>query len=567
MPAQAPKTLPCVPQSEEDVKVPDAVDPSESSDGCRTRSTPDFEQYASLKPFQSILFLGSDADIPVDGRSVPEVFPDLLLDQVIASITTGRDEYNLEPYFYSPLGSVEAVLYRHEVLQDLENPAVSDTIQSFAQSMRNVRNRLGQMEKLHYDRQKQSWFLDAIEIYCEAVRLLSHDLTHTSLCSQGFRSFRGFLASYIESKEFVALAADTTKLRVDLKQVTYSIHIDGRRVTATRYEPAPDYGADVLETFEKFSQGAAKQYNFKFHADSYMNHVESAILDLVARIYPETFSFLEEYGIRHKDYLNCTIARFDREIQFYLACRDHVQRLKRAGLLFCYPVVSDESKAVAAKEVFDIALADKLVSEGSLPVTNNFYLTGKERILVVSGPNQGGKTTFARTFGQLHYLASLGCPVPGRDAKLFLFDRLFTHFEEEEDIQNRSGKLENELLRIHRILECATPNSILIMNESFLSTTLNDALFLSRKIMEQIVTLDLLCITVTFLDELATFSESTASMVSTVNSEDPALRTFKVIRKPADGLAYAAAIAEKYGLTYRNVRSRIARNTSGRIAP
>jgi DNA mismatch repair protein MutS len=567
MPAQAPKSLPCVPQSEEDVKVPDSVHPSESSDGCRTRSTPDFEQYASSKPFQSILFPGSDADIPVDGRSVPEIFPDLLLDQVVASITTGRDEYNLKPYFYSPLGSVEAVIYRHEVLQDLESQTVSDSIQSFAQSIRNMRSRLRQMEKLHYPRQKQSWFLDAIEIYCGAVRQLSRDLMHISLGSQGFRSFRGFLANYIESEDFVALAADTEELRTGLKQVTYSLHIDGNRIIANRYEPAADYGADVLETFEKFSQGAAKQYNFEFYVDPEMNHIESAILDLVARIYPETFSILEEYGIRHKDYLNGIIARFDREIQFYLAWRDHERRLRRAGLSFCYPVVSDESKAVAAREVFDIALADKLVGEGSLPVTNNFYLTGKERILVVSGPNQGGKTTFARTFGQLHYLASLGCTVPGNGAKLFLFDRLFTHFEEEEDIQNLTGKLENELLRIHRILECATPNSILIMNESFLSTTLNDALFLSRKIMERIVALDLLCVTVTFLDELATFSESTVSMVSTVNTKDPAQRTFKVIRKAADGLAYAAAIAEKYSLTYEKVRSRIARNTNGRTAP
>jgi DNA mismatch repair ATPase MutS len=389
---------------------------------------------------------------------------------------------------------------------------------------------------------------------------------HVTLASPGFRSLRGFLANYLESDDFVALAADTEKLRTDLKQVAYSIHIDGRRITATKYEPAPDYGADVLETFQKFSQGAARAYNFEFHASPEMNHIEAAILDLVAQIYPETFSFLEEYGARHSDFLNRTIARFDREIQFYLACTEHVQRLTRAGLVFCYPVVSDQSKAVTAREVFDIALAEKLVREGTLPVTNNFYLTEQERIFVVSGPNQGGKTTFARTFGQLHYLASIGCPVPASEAKLFLFDRLFTHFEEEESIANFSGKLEDELLRIHRILECATPNSILIMNESFLSTTLNDALFLSRKIMEKIVALDMLCVSVTFLDELATFSETTVSMVSTVNPEDLALRTFKVMRKPADGLAYAVAIAEKYRLTHDKLRARIARNAKESMA-
>jgi hypothetical protein len=517
--------------------------------------------------FRSILFLETSMNRDIGDPEVPEIFSDLNLDQVVEAITSGREEYNLKPFFYLPLQTVEAINYRYDVLRDLENPELVADIRSFAGEMRRMRNFRAQECKLYYKRQKQSWFLDAVEAYCNAVKRLSYDLMRSELHSRGFHNLCSYLSRYIESQEFGDLIGDTQKLKDGLKAITYSLRITDKQIAVSPYGAEPDYGADVLHTFEKFSQGAAKEYRFDSRSTPDMNHVEAAVLDLVAKLHPEIFLFLEQYSNRHSNYLNTTVAALDREVQYYLACLEYVQHCKQAGLDFCYPVVSDQSKEVVGKDVFDLALANKLVKEHAPVITNDFYLRARERIFVVSGPNQGGKTTFARTFGQLHYMASIGCPVPGSEARLFLFDRLFTHFEKEEDIRNLSGKLEDELIRIHRILECATPNSILIMNESFLSTTLSDALFLSRQIMQQIIARNMLCVSVTFLDELAAMSETTVSMVSTVNPKDPALRTFKVIRKPADGLAYATAIAGKYRLTHNAVKTRIAKNKKESGAP
>jgi len=339
----------------------------------------------------------------------------------------------------------------------------------------------------------------------------------------------------------------------------YTIHIHSNHIKVSRYESEADYAADVEDTFQKFKLGAVKDYRVKYREWEDMNHVEAAILDRVALLYPDIFLALDTYCDRHRDYLDRTIADFDREIQFYVAYLEYMHRFEPAGLQFCYPRVSDQSKETYAGQTFDLALADKLIPQQSTVICNDFSLKHPERIFVVTGPNQGGKTTFARTFGQLHYLASIGCPVPGVTAQLFLFDALLTHFERAEDLSTLRGKLEDELVRIHEILMLATPRSIIIMNEIFTSTTLRDALILGTTVLRRIMDLDALSVCVTFVDELAALSASTVSLVSMVAPDDPTVRTYKIVRKPADGHAYAAAIAQKYGLSYERLRERIAR--------
>jgi hypothetical protein len=507
--------------------------------------------------FHSILFQGTKDSTKKETPEAPVCFADLHLDQVVDAVTTGREEYQIKPFFYISLHDLDAITYRQDIFRDLEHPILFEKIKSFTQQMRAVRDHLSQVNKMYYKRQKEGWFLDAVGIFCDAVQRLTRDLSLADVQSRGLQAFRAYVMDYAESDPFTSLLAETKKLKADLAAVQYCLLLKDNSITVRKYEAETDYSAEVEKTFEKFKQGAVKDYRVKFSTWSEMNHVEAQILDFVAQLHPDIFSQLEEYCAKNGDFLDDTLAAFDREIQFYLAYLEYIATSKQAGLPFCYPCLSHTCKEVYDYGGFDVALAHKLTHEHSSVVCNDFSLQGPERTLVVTGPNQGGKTTFARTFGQVHYLASLGCPVPGREAQLFLFDHLFTHFEKEENIKDLRGKLEDDLVRMRAILNQATPNSILIINEIFTSTTVQDAVVLSRKIMGEISQLDTLCVCVTFIDELASFNEKTVSMVSTVVPENPSVRTFRIVRRPADGLAYALAIAEKYQLTYECIKERL----------
>jgi DNA mismatch repair protein MutS len=507
--------------------------------------------------FQSILFPDSEESKTKPTLETPAFFADLNLDQIIEAVTAGREEYNLKPFFYTSLADINTIRYRHEIMRDFEKKILFEKITSFTQQMRLMREHLAQIGKLHYKYQKASWFLDATEAYCDTIKHLVQQLSLVDLQSRGFLAFRDYLTNYAISAPFESLLGETKKLKSDLSTVRYCLRIKAGGFKVCKYDSEIDYSADVEETFEKFKQGAVKSYSAQLTVRADINHVEAMILDFVALVYPEMFERLDDYCVKNADFLDAIIGVFDREVQFYISYLEYIKRLRRAGLPFCYPNISNSSKEICTYEGFDLALAQKLLADKSLVVCNDFYLKDKERILVVSGPNQGGKTTFARMFGQLHFLASIGCPVPGRAAKLFLFDQLFTHFEREEDIKNLRGKLQDDLVRIHDILRETTSRSIVIMNESFTSTTLRDAIYLSKKVLERIIELDVLCVCVTFLDELASLSEKTVSMVSTVVAENPASRTYKILRRPADGLSHAISIAEKHGLTYDCLMERI----------
>lgn len=504
----------------------------------------------------SILF--RDPDSVVLETTLPDYASDLLLDQVIAQIIKGADQYDLLPYFATRLTDVREVTYRQDVFRDLQDQGLTKAFVDYGEAMHLARTRLAQARKL-YELFRQAWVLAAGEAYAAAIDALSTALAAAPLRSDALRDLRAYVSDYAAGPVMSRLRADSASIRVRMDAITYALQLSGDRITVQPYDAEPDLSTHVLATFEKFSRGAVQDYRTKIQNWPATNHIEARILGLVAVLHPDEFADLERFGAEFAGVLDPVLLAVERDVQFYLVVARHEARLEAGGVDFTTPTIGEGATQVDVRGTVDVALALKVIGEHRPPVRNDVTLRDGERIFVVSGPNQGGKTTFARTVGQLFHLAALGCRVPGTQARLFLPDAIYTHFEHPEDVRSLRGKLQDELIRVHRILESSTARSVVILNEFLNSTTLEDALELGTRIMDRLIDLDVLAVYVTFVDELASRGPSVVSLMSQVEPENPAVRTFKVVRQPANGMAYAAAIARKYRVDYEHLRKRVTR--------
>ena len=503
----------------------------------------------------SILFRDEASAAASEEAQEPDCFRDLRLDSIVDAVARDYAEFRLKPFFHSPLAREADVRWRQEIVRDFQKDAIADALKAFAASQARMRAQLASEAAAYHALQKLHWRFDAMANYADGVATLVAALTKAAPGSEGLRNGHGALIDYVASPGFQQLWSEATDLATRLHAIRYSIRTEGAYVEVGRFTGGRDYGAEVEALFARFRQADGRAPDFAFEPLGRMTQLEEQILERVALLNQPLFADLERFCREHGDFADPIAERLDRELHFYLSYLEFSSSLR--GLSFSLPEVTDK-KAVRIEGGFDLALAASFGPD-NLPVRNDFRLSGEERMAVVTGPNQGGKTTFVRMVGQISYLARLGLPVPAARAELFLGDAIFTHFERQESITGPGGKLHDDLVRIHSILERATERSIVILNEIFTSTTVEDADRLSRAVATKILGRDMLCLWVTFLEDLASLNAQTTSIVAEVSPDDPAVRTYRLERRPPDGLAHAIAIARKYGLTRERLNERLER--------
>lgn len=155
------------------------------------------------------------------------------------------------------------------------------------------------------------------------------------------------------------------------------------------------------------------------------------------------------------------------ELAFYVGCLNLHAELARIGEPICFPVpAAVGERKLSFTNLHDVSLA---LSMGKPVVGNELNADGKD-ITIITGANTGGKSTFLRSVGLAHIMMQAGMFVSAESFTSEVCDGIFTHYKREEDATMESGKWDEELSRMSKIVDNVKPNSLLLFNESFAST-------------------------------------------------------------------------------------------------
>ena len=483
---------------------------------------------------------------------------DLHLDDIVAALCAGADRAWLRPQYLTPLTDADAVAYRLEVFRDLASPGLREACSRFAAGIGAAQAQLTHAARLINRHERNRWLAEAAMTYCTSVADLVAALAMATISSRALGGVREALQTHVALAGHTGLVAETTSVLAGLAAVAYRLDIDENTLTVARDDGADDYGAEILATFARFRQAGAAPLPVDVFRTSDMNVVEVGILERVVRLHPAVFADLDAFPGHHPDPIDPGVAAFANELAFYLAYLEMMDPLVAAGLAFSHPIVGIGPAGMRADGLFDLALACNRGDEAGAVVTNDVAVQPGERRIVVTGANQGGKTTLARALGLLHHLASIGVPVPARAASLQLADRVYTLFERLDDGARTGGRVEADLERARAITDAISPSSLVILNEAFSATTVADALALNRAVLTRIAAKGAMCVVVTFLAELADPDAGTVSLVGRVEPGDGAGRTYRFERRPPDGMARAQTLVERHQLDYASVVQRLA---------
>jgi hypothetical protein len=358
-----------------------------------------------------------------------------------------------------------------------------------------------------------------LDAFVKCILDIKHDLQEMTLDSRGLRNFRDIVVRTSEDPDFKALQATLSNLDIEIDEIqsiTIGINLDTSldpveatlvSVNKTRFRE----NSWLLNMFAAKNIDASDMgFMSRLHGLSQdkrhpvMHHLYKDIENLLKPVVKDMTVSLRKFSNMHGGFLLKLIP----EITFYLSfAQVHIQ-LSEAGMPMCIPDIAGiGERRLHVKDIFNINHALQLMNKQKDPskeiVLNDVNFDENGRIMILTGPNRGGKTVYTEAVGLVQVLMQAGVSVPGTYARISPADGVYTHFPADENKTVELGRLGEEAKRFSSICKEATSCSLILLNESFASTSFTEGLYIAQDVVRSLKYLETRAIFNTHMHELA----------------------------------------------------------------
>jgi len=474
-----------------------------------------------------------------------------------------------------------AIQWRQAVLKDFtNNPALIQTAESLLTRLHHLQEGnalLGKKQRnLLLDTADQLAELDA---YLYITQALYEALCSANLESTALIRVRDDLTKRLSDPNFQALRAELPELRAPLEHITsltIGLNLDVQlRPHSAVLMAINDHKMSAATSWLERVIGMGPEANdesgiAQLHRlpDDPQQRVLAPLFQDLDKLLTEVATPIAKTLTRYVKMGTGSLAHLEYELAFFTTAARLKVDLESRGFDCCWPEVAAPDECVIEIDgLVNIALARR---EQPIPSDINFGADG--RIAVVTGPNSGGKTTYLRTVGLAQVMFQAGLFLPAGRARIAPVDHILTHFPVLETRQQ--GRLAEEATRLREIFQQATSRSLVLLNETFSSTSSGEAVYLAQDILCGLRAIGLRAIFATHLIELAETLAEIESRVEgesklfslvagvTVNDAGEYIPTYRIERSEPLGRSYAREIARRHGISLEQILQNHNRNNS-----
>ena len=446
-----------------------------------------------------VFLMYRDRDFDMKGGlpgNEPALTEDLGLDTLFGSMARG-DDFLFEVARQAVLSSLtnpQEIGYRQRILEDcLEHAAVIRQMYGLA-----VEAAVGS-KKIYRGIMSQSpdsvlrWSLEMLQLFVGILRGLRHitDEHAADFRSEGFAALFGMLSRELGDDYFEAIEDHLRRLRFrDGVLVSAELGKGNKGVSYVLRK------ADrVKQTWRsRISGNSRPTYTLKIDPRDESGH------KTLAELRGRGINIAANALARSADHILSFLTMLRCELGFYVGCLNAHEQLALKGEPLCFPVSLAAGEPVLSFHgLYDACLSLRLEDRA---VGNSVRADGKS-LVMITGANQGGKSTFLRSIGLAQLMMQCGMFVAAESFSGALCERLFTHYRREEDAAMESGKLDEELGRMSEIADRVGPHSVVLFNESFGATNEREGSEIARQIIRALVESGVRIFFVTHLFDLA----------------------------------------------------------------